>query len=571
MKSLIDTLEEPLGETVANPMETVALNTFGISSLFPWQRLVIANVLDSYNDMQASNGVPTKDCIHNQIVLLPTGAGKSLCFMVPALLLPGPTLILYPLLALMSDQERRMKEGGTPPVVFKGQQTKAERENNFERIKEGAKYILANPEVLQSEELLNRLKDCNISHIAIDEAHCVSEWGDTFRPAYLTLGAIIKKLKVPVVTAFTATASPSVLNRISKVLFDGSAHIVRSESDRPNIRYYVKYACAKQYALLETVLQEKTPLLVFCSSRKRVQGIATFLREYFEMIGKKDFVRWYHAGLSKEEKATTEKWFYPKKEGILVCTCAFGMGVDKKDIHTVIHYDPPTTAEAYIQEAGRGGRDRSVARAILLWSPLDSKKAQQFTKGSRERVLADFAESTTCRRQVLLDALGGEQVACAGCDVCEGTACNYAKDEQHLFNFIIYHRRQYTQTELILQFLKKENRQDIISFGMPIMEKKDVCEILTVLETENKIVRRHYLWANKLDIPLQILFSTFFYHRDLKFFSHPLSLPHFLSAHLPFLSFLKKQLVKLLSVCGESSYIEQHKKQNQDIRKSLQK
>jgi ATP-dependent DNA helicase RecQ len=525
MSNFLDTIQEPQGQTLAQPMEKVALNTFEIPSLFPWQRLVIANILDAFSDIKKTDNsdiTDITDIVAHQIVLLPTGAGKSLCFMIPALLLPGPTLILYPLLALMSDQERRMTEGGTPPVVFRGQQTKQERDNNFKQIKNGAKYILANPEVLQSQSLLNRLKECNISHIAIDEAHCVSEWGDSFRPAYLTLGTLIKTLNAPVVTAFTATASPTVLNRVAQVLFDGQAHIVRSECDRPNIHYYVKYACAKQYALLETILHEKTPLIVFCSSRKRVQNIAAFLREYFEMQNKKDFVRWYHAGLSKEEKTHTENWFYPRTEGILVCTCAFGMGVDKKNIHTVIHYDPPPTAEAYIQEAGRGGRDRSVAKAILLWSPQDSITAQKFTKGSREHVLADFAESTTCRRQILLDALGGEQAVCAGCDICDGTAYNKARDEERLFTFIVKNRRRYTYIELLVQFMKTENKRSRLFFGTPIMEDNDVKEILQGLIVEKRIVTRHFLWHNKIDIPIPLIFS---YQKKqillfLKFFVH---------------------------------------------------
>ncbi|HZK19305.1 MAG TPA: RecQ family ATP-dependent DNA helicase [Treponemataceae bacterium] len=513
MSTLINTIQEPVGESISHPMEKTALENFGIPSLFPWQRLVIANILDAYNDIHEYQNTlenvqaDCTDVVNHQIVLLPTGAGKSLCFMVPALLLPGPTLILYPLLALMSDQERRMIEGGTPPVVFRGQQTKEEREHNFKRIKEGAKYILANPEVLQSESLVERLKKCAVSHIAIDEAHCVSEWGDTFRPAYLTLGTLIKKLNPHVVTAFTATASPTVLQRVAEVLFDGNAHIVRSESDRANIRYYVKYACAKQPALLETILKEKTPLIVFCSSRKRVQSIATFLREYFQMQGLDDFVRWYHAGLSKEEKTQTEKWFYPRKKGILVCTCAFGMGVDKKDIHTVIHYDPPATAEAYIQEAGRGGRDRSIAKAILLWSSEDSHKAKKFTKGSREHVLAEFAESTSCRRQVLLDALGGEQVACAGCDICEGIAYNQAKDAERLFTFIVKHRRSYSRTQLIMSFLNQEKKTYLQSFNTPIMEKNDVVEILNALQLDDKIIERRFFWYKKIDISLPAMLS----------------------------------------------------------------
>ena len=191
-----------------------AQKSFGIKFLFPWQRLVIANILDSSGaenkDFEIDGQINENDgvCRGKQIVLLPTGAGKSLCFLTPALLLDGPTLVMYPLLALMADQQRRMQEGSLSCVVFKGGQTQEEREENFRKIECGqARVILANPEVLQNEKIICRLKKCGIAHIAIDEAHCVSEWGDSFRPAYLTLGKIIKELGVKTVTAFTATAS----------------------------------------------------------------------------------------------------------------------------------------------------------------------------------------------------------------------------------------------------------------------------------------------------------------------------------------------------------------------------
>lgn len=319
-----------------------AREMFGISYLFPWQRLVIANILD------AVFGEEDRQTFGKQIVLLPTGAGKSLCFQVPALFLEGPTLVIYPLLALMADQQRRIDEGGLGSVIFRGGQTHQEREENFSRIKNGsAKIIIANPEVLQDENLLEKLIDCKISHIAIDEAHCVSEWGDSFRPAYLTLGDVLKKLAVPVVTAFTATASPEVLERVSEILFEGEAHIVRSESDRPNIHYHVEYAACKEEAAMRLAATEERPMIIFCGTRKRAEEMSRSLAACYG----KDFTRFYHAGLEREEKTKIEKWFYSQTDAVLCSTCAFGMGVDKKDIRTVVHLDCPTTAEAYIHES----------------------------------------------------------------------------------------------------------------------------------------------------------------------------------------------------------------------------
>ncbi|MGL4982342.1 MAG: RecQ family ATP-dependent DNA helicase [Treponemataceae bacterium] len=406
----------------AEDMDFIASRYFGIKYLFPWQRLVISNIIEasSYEEYIKSENPE----LSNQIVLLPTGAGKSLCFLVPALLLKGSTLIIYPLLALMNDQQRRIFDAGLDCVIFKGQQSLQERQENFQKIRRGVKLILVNPEVLQDKDLLENLCKSSISHVVIDEAHCVSEWGDSFRPAYLTLGKIIQKINPSVTTAFTATASPSVLTRISEILFCGISHVVAGDFDRPNIHYSVKHVLCKEKQAAILALKEQKPLIIFCSTRSRAEKLALFLWEVLE----NDSVKFYHAGLLKEEKDDVEKWFYKKTDAILVSTCAFGMGVDKKDIKTVIHLDPPSTVEAYIQEAGRGGRDGSVAQAILLWSPADTKKALTFHKNDRQRVLYNFATTTTCRRQILLTALGAQEVVCSGCDVCNKTA-KYSYEE----------------------------------------------------------------------------------------------------------------------------------------------
>lgn len=521
-----------------DPVATAALENFGIKYLYPWQRLVIANIMDPPDDTGTEECLDTNDkapapaaltsavlesAALRQIVLLPTGAGKSLCFLIPALLLEGPTLILYPLLALMSDQARRMTEGGMTPVVFRGQQTAQEREENFRKIADGAKVILANPEVLQSEELVGRLSKVGIAHVAIDEAHCVSEWGDTFRPAYLTLGTILKKLNVRKVTAFTATASPEVLERINEVLFDGEGHVVRSEADRPNIHYYVHYAALKEKAVLELAEKEEKPLLVFCGTRRHTEKMAYLLAEQMKILHpeRKDCVKFYHAGLSREEKDKVEKWFHPHKEAIMAVTCAFGMGVDKKDIKTVIHLDVPATAEAFIQEAGRGGRDGSIAKSILVWSPEDSEKAAGAKPGSRARVMGDFAEANNgnCRRQILLDALGAEKAACEGCDICLGVRETGTADMEAAAAFIKKHNKCFTleqAAEKLAEKLggtqgskklagKKLRHPMQVSEVAPIgtncgsfIDRGDCMGLLKQLLKNGTITQGKYLWKDRL-------------------------------------------------------------------------
>ena len=480
-------------EQTDNPLENddfvleTAQKAFGITYLYPWQRLVIANILEPENENS------------QQIVLLPTGAGKSMCFLVPALVFEGATLILYPLLALMQDQERRMQEGNLSAVTFRGGQSPEERAEKIKAIKEGkAKVILANPEVLQSKNLIAQLKSCNISHIAIDEAHCVSEWGDTFRPAYLTLGTIIKELNISRVTAFTATASPVVLERINQVLFEGNGHIVRSEADRPNIHYYVHYAHCKEKAVLRLAEKEEKPLLIFCSSRNNAEQMAHLLQEQFRVLHpeEKQSISFYHAGLSKDEKTTIEKWFYPHKTGIMACTCAFGMGVDKKDIKTVIHLDPPQTAESFIQEAGRGGRDGSIAKSILVWSPEDTRKYKRFPENSRTRVLLDFATTKDCRRQVLLDALGAEQAPCKGCDNCLGRQVQEEYENIKIFRFLKKYKNMYKRNELAEKLSKREAP---LPYGLLANEYED---IIKHLQYQNKIRNTKGFYGLAIDLPL---------------------------------------------------------------------
>ncbi len=501
-----------------------AFRNFGIKYLFPWQRMVIANILEAF-DIRVHPGSseknPDKGFFESedsfvrgkQIVLLPTGAGKSLCFLVPAVLLPGVTMVIYPLLALMTDQYRRMTEGSLKAVIFRGGQSKEEREDSFEKLKSGeARVIIANPEVLQNKDLLEKIKEIGISHIAIDEAHCVSEWGDSFRPSYLELGNVLQYLAPPVITAFTATASPSVLSRISEILFNGEAHVLRSEADRPNIHYFVRNTAAKKKEALLMAQKELRPLIIFCGTRNRTEEMSRELNACFG----NGFSKFYHAGLEKEEKDEIEKWFFDSEDGVLCATCAYGMGVDKKNIHTVIHLDPPQTAEAYIQEAGRGGRDGSIAKAILLWSLEDSLRTSGYKNGSREAALREFAETRDCRRQVLLDALGAEKAACAGCDLCISreelkktdklTGVEKWKiskrnrenpsDYQLALDIVRKGKHFYTRESLESELFFRMNRESVKVFGKKTWTHSDVQDIVYNLEIGGKIKKDRFLWKN---------------------------------------------------------------------------
>ncbi|WP_407425033.1 RecQ family ATP-dependent DNA helicase [Treponema sp.] len=486
-----------------------AKNDFHVDFLFPWQRMVISNIIDTekylLEDENFSNHTDDDElCRGRQIVILPTGAGKSMCFLVPALLLQGATLVIYPLLALMSDQKRRMEQAGIRCIVFKGGLSDKEKQENYSALSDRenpVRVIIANPEILQSEELLEHLSKIKISHIAIDEAHCVSEWGDSFRPSYLELGKIIKRLECKLITAFTATASKTVLDRIAEILFDGNYHLLRGASDRANIHYEVKYAYAKKKAALECALLMKRPMIIFCGTRRRTEEMARVCAAYFG----REKVRFYHAGMTKEEKSAVEKWFFDSKEGILTATCAFGMGIDKADIASVVHLDAPEHMEAFVQEAGRAGRNGENVNSVLIWNHADFVRWRQAKEGSREKALGNFALSKTCRRQNILDYLGAEQAMCSGCDICDaeqkGLKISYtAWDSEYAYSFIKKNRRLYSREESVNELTERFNAKKLKKFGINVWETKDTAEILSQLLSEQKIRICGTFWKGKVDI-----------------------------------------------------------------------
>lgn len=401
-------------ERLDDPVAAAAKERFGLDYLYPYQRLVAANVLDA--------GRPGAEPLR-QVVLLPTGFGKSLCFQLPALLLPRPTVVVYPLLALMEDQRRRLAGLGIGCAIFRGGQTQAERGEAEAAVERGeAKIVISNPECLGSPRLLAFLKNAGPSHVAIDEAHCVSEWGMSFRPSYLEMGRIVEALDPPALSAFTATASPTVFEAVARILFGGSPYrVIEGDPDRPNIHYSVVRTLSREHSLVRLSRELPRPLIVFCSSRDGVQMLARLLSE---RLGETE-VRFYHAGLERPEKKAVEEWFFESEDGILCATCAYGMGVDKRNIRSVVHFETPTSVEAYLQEAGRAGRDALPSRAVLIAGPDEERRLERepdALRRSRFRALVDYALSEEgCRRDALLDLLGSPRegrAPCSGCDRC---------------------------------------------------------------------------------------------------------------------------------------------------------
>ena len=462
-------------EVCAASVERAVYELFGLTYLFPYQRLVVSNILEAASAAGietvypgftphkfSPKDVPGTACeayetdsleLGHQIVILPTGAGKSLCFQLPAMLLNGPTLVIYPILSLMADQERRLLEKNFAPVTLRGGQSDEERRCIWEKIKnKESRFIIANPEVLLTPKVLKMLPELGIVHVVIDEAHCVSEWGESFRPAYLDVGRIVAASGAPVVTAFTATASAPVLEKIGMYIFNGAgAHLIAGNPDRPNISYSAVGAILRDNAVRDVLLKNERPAIVFCSSRPGTENLARFLRA--DLQDKE--IRFYHAGLERAEKAAVERWFFSSDTGVLVATCAYGMGVDKANVRTVIHRDFPPSVEAYLQESGRAGRDGAFSRAVLIWGPDDERaleRAKTDYDAARLRALMAYArDGEHCRREALLALLhydsDGQTPETECCDVCAGRAKAVLREEGPLRDFFRNNRRAFTENE----------------------------------------------------------------------------------------------------------------------------
>lgn len=418
-------------EAFVNPLDELAQRVLGVRYLFPYQKLVVANALEG----------------RDQIVILPTGAGKSLCFQLPSQLLSGATIVVLPLLALIADQLRRLEASGTPCGCLRGGQGHEERAALWERVRRReVKLLLATPEALLAPSVLGALARLPIAQLVVDEAHCVSEWGETFRPSYLELSRAAEG--VPLLTAFTATASPFVLERIRALLFAGrEVTTVIANPDRPNISYTVLATLSKEHELVRLARAVERPALVFCRSRVGAELAARRLRSRLH----DERIFFYHAGLSREEKQGVERWFFDSRDGILTATCAYGLGIDKSGIRTVIHRDLPPSVEAFLQESGRAGRDMNPSSSYLLVSEEDSVHEQRIEDPiarSRYLTLLAFAmEPCRCRRESLLRLLGAEPEVCFGCDVCRGSVRSEPPGERELLAFVSANRRRHTVVE----------------------------------------------------------------------------------------------------------------------------
>ena len=378
----------------------------------------------------------------DSLIVMPTGGGKSLCYQLPGLATEDLTIVVSPLIALMRDQWLRLTNAGHPvAMIASGMEAETAR-REMGRVRGGeARIVYCSPERFGSEFFLDAISRRRIDLMAVDEAHCVSEWGHDFRPDYLRLPEIAERLGRPTVMACTATATKAVAAEIVRRFEMRAPLQVRSGFDRPNLSFDVvalegKGSMARRLALLETGLADPAnrPAIVYCGTRRDTDELAQTLRG----TGLRALA--YHAGMTPEGRSEVQRRFMADETEVIVATNAFGMGVDKADVRSVWHTTIPTSVEAYYQEAGRGGRDGRPARAVLLATKADLGRLLRFNeqrKGDPELAIAyergwrdykaikAFIYSDNCRRRSLLDHFGDSEAGAPVercCDVCDQLA-----------------------------------------------------------------------------------------------------------------------------------------------------
>ena len=368
--------------------------------------------------------------------VMPTGAGKSICFQIPAMLMSGATLVISPLISLMKDQVAQLKNRDIPAAFINSSLTAEQYREVLRRVGEGQyKIIYVAPERLETEDFLRFALKTPISLVAVDEAHCVSQWGQDFRPSYLKIARFIEKLQVrPIVGAFTATATAAVKEDITRLLGLCDPLSLTTGFDRPNLYFEVARPKNKSKHFHELIEQRNDMCgIVYCATRKTVDTVCAELRRRGVAASR------YHAGLEDAERRLNQDDFIQNRISVMVATNAFGMGIDKPDVRYVIHYNMPKNLEGYYQEAGRAGRDGKPSECILLFSNEDIKTAEfliqdsgkneELTEHERRSVryhdvvrldkMIRYCEIESCLRSYVLRYFGEKQKGkCGNCSNC---------------------------------------------------------------------------------------------------------------------------------------------------------
>ena len=479
---------------------------FGYDTLRVGQDKIIENILSN------------KDVVG----IMPTGAGKSICFQIPAMILEGVTIVISPLISLMKDQVNSLTQVGIKAAYLNSSLTERQYFTVLDNIRNGMyKIIYVAPERLLVNGFIETLASLKVSMITIDEAHCISQWGQDFRPSYMQIVDFINKLPVkPIISAFTATATSLVKEDIINILNLQNPYVLVTGFDRSNLYFEVQKPIDK-YKALENFLKDKKDEsgVIYCSTRDNVENVCKYLND-----NGYDATR-YHAGLSDKERKENQEDFIYDKVKIMVATNAFGMGIDKSNVSFVVHFNMPKDIESYYQEAGRAGRDGNEAHCLLLYSgqdvrtnlymienskdrsyeSLDSERELKARDRERLKIMSNYCHTSTCLRQYILNYFGEEVKD--SCDYCSNCKTEFEEIDitipaQKIISCVIKTRERFG-TNMIIDILRGSKNKRILSMGLDKLSTYNIMNESDVFAKEvvNYLILNNYLYTTNDEFP----------------------------------------------------------------------